>query len=92
MPKFWDLASFIANTALFHGVKHPMVQAVLRQPEVSQDRPSFQFALEARVILSTMTNVALAVNGHGDGDFAHAQLERIHDFLAVVDHGPLWPD
>ncbi|PSR21764.1 MAG: hypothetical protein C7B43_21095 [Sulfobacillus benefaciens] len=66
--------------------------AVLRQPEVSQDRPSFQFALEARVILSTMTNVALAVNGHGDGDFAHAQLEWIHDFLAVVDHGPLWPD
>lgn len=90
MPKFWDLASFIANTALFHGFTHSMVQAVLRKPEVSQDRPSFQFALEARVIMSTMTNLALALNGHGDWDFARAPLERIHDFLWLIDGGSLW--
>ncbi len=87
MPKFWDLASFIGNTVLFHGLKQPIVQAVLRKPEVSQDRPAFQFALAARVIMSTMTNLALALNGHGDGDFAQAQIERIHDFLWVVDQG-----
>lgn len=92
MPKFWDLASFVGNTALFHGFNHAMVQTVLRSPEVSYDRLSFQMTLEARVILSTMTNWALAVNGHGDWDFAQAQLQRIDDFLWVVDHGSLWRD
>jgi len=90
MPKFWDMASFIGNTALFHGLEHSMVQAVLRKPEVSEDRLSFQLTLEARMIMSTMTNLALASNGHGDWDFAQAQLERIHDFLWLVDAGSLW--
>ena len=90
MPKFWDLASVIGNTALFYGLEHSMVQAVLRKPEVSEDRLSFQLTLEARMIMSTMTNLALASNGHGDWDFAQAQLERIHDFLWLVDAGSLW--
>lgn len=90
MPKFWDLASFVGNTALFHGLKHPIVQSMLQQQEVFEDRPSFQFALTSRVTMSTMSNLALALNGHGDLVFAQAQLKLIHDFLWAIDHGFLW--
>lgn len=64
-------------------VEAPVVEAVLGQAEVSNNRPSFQF--EARVIMAAMTNLAFALNGHGDWDFAQGQLERIHEFLWVVD-------
>jgi hypothetical protein len=87
MPQFWDFASFIGNTALFHGLKHPIVEYVLSQNMIANDKPAFQFALRARVIMSTTTNLSLALVGHGDLDFAHSQLERINDFLALLDKG-----
>ncbi len=89
MPKFWDMASFIGNTVLFHGLKHPVVQSVL-QSIVGQDRSSFQFALKARVIMAPMTNLALALNGHGDLDFAQAQLDHANAFLAILNNDSLW--
>jgi hypothetical protein len=88
MPKFWDYASFIANIALFKGLQHPVVQSVL-QNIASQDHPSFQFALKARVIMAPMTNLALALKGHGDLDFAQAQLDRAVDFLITLNNGSL---
>ena len=89
MPKFWDFASFIGNTALFHGLKHAVVQSVL-QTIVSQDQPSFQFALKARIIMAPMTNLASALQGHGDLDFAQAQLERANEFLVILNNSSLW--
>lgn len=44
MPKFWDFACFIGNTALFHGLRHPTVEYVLTKSMVSTDKKSFQFA------------------------------------------------
>jgi hypothetical protein len=87
MPKFWDLDSFVGNTALFHGLQHSVVDYVLTRSTVARDQASFQFALRARVIMSTVTNLSLALRGHGDLNFAYSQLERIHDFLALLDGG-----
>jgi hypothetical protein len=87
MPKFWDLASFIGNTALFHGLKHPVVDYVLTREMVARDKASFQFALKARVIMATMTNLETALHGNGDLDFAASQLEHIGDFLTLLDKG-----
>lgn len=89
MPKFWDMASFIGNTVLFHGLKHPVVQSLLPSI-VEQDRSAFQFTLKARVIMAPMTNLVLALNGHGDLDFAEAQLEHAIDFLGILNDGSLW--
>lgn len=89
MPKFWDYASFIGNFVLFHGLRHPVVESVL-QSIAAPDQPSFQFALEARVIMAPMTNLALALHGHGDLDFAKEQLHRAVDFLITLNSGSLW--
>lgn len=37
-----------------------------------------------------MTNLALALNGHGDLDFAQEQLTRAVDFLTTLDARSLW--
>ena len=85
MPKFWDFACLIGNTALFRGLKDSSVETVLAQRAVSQDPSPFRFALKARVIMSTLTNLDLALKGHGDLDFSRQQLARIHDFLNILD-------
>ncbi|WP_053959395.1 phosphotransferase [Sulfobacillus thermosulfidooxidans] len=90
MPKFWDLASFIGNTALFQGLKHPLVQSVAALPEVLEDRVMFQYVLQARVIMSTIINLALSLRGYVNLDFAQTQLARIDDFLCCVDQGTMW--
>lgn len=90
MPKYWDFASFISNSALFHGLVHHVVQYVLTKTIASTDKQSFQFAMQARVIMSTMTNLSLALQGHGDLEFAHAQLDRINDFLLALKDDSLW--
>lgn len=81
MPPYWDYASFIGNTALFHGFDHPVVACMVSQYVLAKDRPSFQFALRARAVMSTTTNLFLALQGHGDLEFANSQLDRIHGFL-----------
>jgi hypothetical protein len=85
MPRFWDLASLIGNTALFHRLRHPVVDYVLKLDTVMDDMSSFQFALTARAVMATTTNLALAIGGNGDLDFAKRQLDCICEFLAEVD-------
>ncbi|MHB1683358.1 MAG: phosphotransferase [Bacilli bacterium] len=86
MPRFWDLASFIGNSALLDGLRHPLVQYVLNHPLVLADRSTFADALTARAVMSTATNFELALEGHGDLAFAMRQLERMGDFLILVKH------
>ncbi|MCL6443831.1 MAG: hypothetical protein K6T83_10325 [Alicyclobacillus sp.] len=85
MPRFWDLASLIGNIALFNGLRHPIINYALYHPMVVNDRSSFQFAITARVIMATTTNLALALSGNGDVDFAQRQLACIGDFLGEVE-------
>lgn len=84
MPKFWDLASFIGNTALFNGLTHPMVDAVFNLNKVKKDKAAFKFVLKARTVMSTTTNLALALQGHGDLNFAKGQIEQIKSFLDLL--------
>jgi thiamine kinase-like enzyme len=85
MPRFWDLASFIGNTTLFHGLKHPVVDYVLTRHIAAKDKASFLFALKSRVLMSTISNLSMALGGNGDLDFAYSQLERINDLLSLID-------
>lgn len=84
MPRYWDLASFIGNLALFKGFDEPVLQTVLHRPDVCEDREAFGFALCARILVSTLSNAALALEGHGDWSFADRQLDRCGDFLSQV--------
>lgn len=84
MPRFWDLASFVGNAALFYGLKHPLVDHVMKDPFVREYGPAFRFALESRAIMATVTNLSMALEGHGDIDFACRQLTCIFDFLRVL--------
>ncbi|MHB1626954.1 MAG: phosphotransferase [Bacilli bacterium] len=84
MPRFWDLASFIGNPVLFDGLRHPLVRYVLNHPTVESDRSAFADALTARAVMSTATNVALALDGHGDLTFAMRQLDCVGDFLTLI--------
>ncbi|MEF3310300.1 phosphotransferase [Paenibacillus sp. GYB004] len=84
MPRYWDYASFVANLALFRGWEEPFLQAVLNRPEVAADRESFGFILRARILVSTLCNAALALEGHGDWSFAERQLELCGGFLRQV--------
>lgn len=87
MPKFWDMASYIGNTALFYGLKHPVVDYVLTHNKIARDKSSFQLALKARVIMATTTNLALALSGNGDLEFAYSQLAHVNDFIAIINKG-----
>ncbi|WEG11701.1 phosphotransferase [Pullulanibacillus sp. KACC 23026] len=86
MPKFWDLASFIGNITLFKGLEHPVADYVLNLESVASDKKTFQFVLKARVIMSITTNIALALEGNGDLDFALAQLDNFANFLSIIEN------
>ncbi|GGH86497.1 hypothetical protein JOD43_003574 [Pullulanibacillus pueri] len=85
MLKFWDLASFIGNTCLFQGLKHPTVTHVLNLEDVVADKSTFIFILKARVIMSVTTNLALALEGNGDLDFAFSQLHLFDSFITSIE-------
>jgi hypothetical protein len=45
MPQFWDLASFLTNTALFHGFDHPLIAMVSELSRVTQHSESFWWSM-----------------------------------------------
>ena len=77
MPRYWDLASFLGNTALLEGLSHPTLKYAFHQVE---DPSALRFALTARGVMATTTNLAFALRGRGDLDFAKLQLARIHHY------------
>lgn len=81
------VASYIGNTALFHGLKHPVVDHVLTHTMIASDKSSFELALKARVVMATTTNLALALSGNGYLEFAYSQLAHINDFIGIINNG-----
>lgn len=81
MPRFWDFASFVSNPTLFEGFSHPFFQKINQLDQISENQTDFYFALKARVIMSVTTNLALALDGHGDLEFANDQLTRFRPYL-----------
>lgn len=53
-------------------------------------RAMFQFAVQARVVMAPVTNLALALEGHGDLDFAQKQLNHAVAILEWLERGSLW--
>ncbi|MDQ6419665.1 phosphotransferase [Paenibacillus sp. LHD-117] len=84
MPEYWDLASFVANQALFHGLDEPVIRYMLSRTDVVTDRDKFRFALTARVLMSTLGNIDFATQGYGDMEFAAHQLSRADDFIQHI--------
>ncbi|WP_028962486.1 phosphotransferase [Sulfobacillus thermosulfidooxidans] len=81
MPRFWDLATFVANTALLEGIDHPIVVHARQLSDVSNDPETFWWVLRARVVMSLSSNLALALAGHGDRVFAFRQWDRWPQFF-----------
>lgn len=86
MPRYWDLASFVANLALFKGEQEPTLRFMIKNPDVVADRDAFGFALTARILMSTLGNFDYAVSGYGDMDFASEQVKLAGEFINRVEH------
>ncbi len=85
MPAYWDLASFVGNLALFGGIQEPIFRYILSHLDNDADLKAFGFAITARILMSTLGNLDLALAGHGDLEFATRQLELAEDFLRQID-------
>lgn len=84
MPEYWDLASFVANRALFNGLQTPILRYMLDDSSVISNIEDFSFALSARTLMSIVGNLDLAIQGYGDLTFAKQQLALADDFLEQV--------
>lgn len=85
MPAYWDLASFVANLALFKGFQEPTFRYMLDHSSIVTNPKAFGFALTARTLMSVIGNLDLALEGYGDLKFATRQLDLVGDFLLQVD-------
>ena len=81
MPPYWDLASMIANPVLFGGSQEPTYRYILEQTNPVTDSEDFEFTLTAQILMSTIGNLDLALQGHGDLDFATRQLDLLECYL-----------
>ncbi|KOP69192.1 hypothetical protein AMS62_21115 [Bacillus sp. FJAT-18019] len=86
MPRYWDLASFVANLALFKGEQEPTLRFMINNPDVVADPDAFGFALTARILMSTLGNFDYAVSGYGDMDFASEQVKLAGEFINRLEH------
>ncbi|MDQ0060360.1 phosphotransferase [Paenibacillus harenae] len=81
MPEYWDMASYVANLALFGGLDEPTFAYMLRHNNVAANPGAFGFAVKARVLMSTLGNLDYALEGYGDLGFATRQLELAGPFI-----------
>ena len=65
--------------------RHEPMDGLLDERAAASQVYAFRRVLVARAVMATMTNLSLALAGHGDLDFAKAQLARFEDFLAEID-------
>lgn len=84
MPAYWDMASFVANLVLFKGLQEPTFRYLLDNTHVVTDQRAFGLALVARTLMSTLGNLDLALEGHGDLVFAARQLELAEKFILKI--------
>ena len=80
MPRFWDLATFVAQGALAQPTTDPLVLEALALPEVAADPEAFRWAVRARVTGSVATALGLAAVGQGDREVARGRLGQFAAF------------
>lgn len=81
MPRYWDMASYVANMALFRGLQEPTLRRFVAS---ASDQVEFWRALTARTVMSVLGNMDYALAGNGDLDYALRQLEVAGTFLDRV--------
>jgi hypothetical protein len=79
MPKYWDLASLLANSVLFNGFESALYKEALRTTLIS-DLQSFYHTLQARILMSIIGNLDFALRGMGDMDYVNLQLQKYDGF------------
>jgi hypothetical protein len=79
MPKYWDLASLLANSVLFNGFESELYKEALRTTSIS-DVQSFYHCLQARILMSIIGNLDFALRGMGDMDYVNLQLQKYDGF------------
>jgi hypothetical protein len=84
MPDYWDLASYVCNLALFGGAQEPTYAYLMSRTEIIKDPRAFALALTARTLVSTLSNLDLALVGDGDLAFAIRQLELAEAFISRI--------
>lgn len=85
MPVYWDIASFVANIALFKGFQEPTFRYILDCTNIVTDQRAFRLALVARILMSTLGNLDLALKGQGDLAFATRQLDFAEEFILKIE-------
>ncbi|MBH5320426.1 phosphotransferase [Paenibacillus sp. GSMTC-2017] len=81
MPVYWDKASYVANRALMSRYHEPSFHYMLEKANESDQLEDFQFAITARVLMSTLGNLDYALRGDGDLTYASRQLELVGNFI-----------
>lgn len=81
MPRFWDVATFVAEAALAGPGGEPLVLAAQALPDVAADPETFRWAVWARVTGSVATTLGLAVVGQGHLEAACGRLGQFATFL-----------
>ncbi len=84
MPAGWDMASYIANSALFQGFAHPTVGYFLAQATTTLAPNAVRLVLTARLLMSVLGNLDSALAGNGDLEFATRQLALAESYLEQV--------
>lgn len=85
MPKYWDIASMISNVVLFKGLDIPLVQLLLEDKNLIQERNEFFMILKARIVMSIIGNLDMALRNMGDLGFAEMQLKRYEGVFDKID-------
>lgn len=85
MPKYWDLASVLANIVLFNGVNIPVAQAILNDKGLISGQQEFLMILKARVLMSIIGNLDMALQGLGDLEYAEWQLGKFEELFKAID-------
>lgn len=85
MPDYWDMASYVANLALFGGFEEPTFAYILGNSSVNANPSAFGFAVKARILMSALGNLDYALEGYGDLAFATRQLELVGPFIHELD-------
>lgn len=85
MPKYWDLSSLLANIVLFNGLKISIADSVLNDDELVSDKKEFFMILKARVLMSIIGNLDMALQGLGNLEYANLQLAKFDELFKEIE-------
>lgn len=85
MPKYWDLASVVSNIVLLKGLETPIVQLILNNNQLISNHQEFFMILKARMLMSIIGNLDMALRNLGDLAYAEWQLNKYEQVFKEID-------